>query len=186
MKPSKMEVNAAIEQLVATPQHDAWREWATTILAYTKDLRLQGRVYGQIVQSSTPHDSYTGHTSEIGNVHVTNEGKPGLKITEFGGRREQVGYYKIARFKHFLSLQHFWKADLETSSEVDTPARYLLPFNADNQPMDFGIEGKRALFSISLGHVQLTISRIFFCSLRRIGYRKKLSTQLDLKRSSQK
>lgn len=170
--PSKMEVNAAIECLITEPKSSQWKEWALTVIAFAQYALTKEESFTFSFTNQSPSDSgsVTGHTPEAGNVTVKDEDGSKAKTYEIGTHRARVGHYKVSRhvskkLGNVLHIQHFWKADVETFSETETPTLYMLPYNADHQPTDFGREGTKPWIRIPLFIGALTVCRNFYCSL---------------------
>lgn len=144
--PSRIEVNAAIEALIQSPDDPSWVEHAQLILQFIQSVPVTGAYqFGIGVRSGNDRGSITGYTSEAGNVTIPDSLQSKREPVIYGRRQERVGHYKLQRGQDGRCfIHHFWKSDLTTSvGSWPNVAEYVLHVHPDGTPKDFGIMGLR-------------------------------------------
>lgn len=146
---NQMEVNAAIEQLIAGT--DTWEVCARTVINNCHTLKKDGPL---VIETSSTRksdgDSITGHAAGIGNVTIHDNSKPESKEFSFGRKRERIGYFKVWKdASDELGIVNWWKADIGTRAPDDEDLDvYFLGFDEKTlDPKYFGVERKRVLLT---------------------------------------
>jgi hypothetical protein len=146
----RMQVNAAIEQLLAGT--DQWEERAQVIVNNCKHIPPKSLLV--IDYSSTTKsdgESITGHAPGQGNVTIHDKPTDEHKEFVFGKPHERIGYFKVWKERRGeLGIKHWWKADLGTKSLDDVgPPEHYLGFDKDTfRPKYFCVVRERLIFSI--------------------------------------
>jgi hypothetical protein len=149
----KFAINAVIDRLIESQGHDA--EARSALYAFAKEQLPPTPRMSLGMETKTPGDGFTGHTSH-GDVQITDE-KEQVKTYELGVRRERIGSYRISRQSPLrgrwkIIIEHFWKAELGTNSEVEEPPTWCVECD-DSGPLWVGEQGSRTVWTIGL-HVQ--------------------------------
>jgi len=151
---SKLELNAAIENLIESSGSDAV---AREILAsYATSIKSNSSAAMDISAQSSG-GSLSGATPESGTVKIELDSKH-EKEWKFGENSMRVGYYKISRkaTRHLfrgvkeerIVVSHFWKADVATASETEEPESWCLSCDSKMQPQWFGKIASVELFHL--------------------------------------
>jgi hypothetical protein len=155
-------LNSYIERLIDAKGHD---EEARQVLAEFGSRLSTSKVSveGVIKHSG---DKFSGQTPQHGQIQIEDD-KEQTKEFSAGGQQERVGYFKLAREKYQkerrISITHFWKADLETMSEVELPQQWVLATDQEGVPLWFGERGMKHITTLRMTKfVGLAISREMF------------------------
>jgi len=165
--PSKIEVNAAIEALIAMSEGDDWTPCAATIIAYAKSIPESSHISLEHTSaSSSDGDSFVGHTAEVGDVAIKDTDEQKSRSFALGIHRDRVGYYKLMRYEGknggMIRIQGFWKSDIATSVDGDDkPAMYYLRYGLDSRPEYFGKTGERIIICFVLFGTRYKLTRGF-------------------------
>jgi hypothetical protein len=136
--PSKIEVNAAIDQLLAG--EEPWQEFAQVVLAFMKGAPIQNQLISLEATSETSDDELVeGFAPGVGTVQAPS-GSSEVKEWSFGAHKERVGHYKLQRKREDLVvIQPFWRAEVCTNIGGEFE-EYVLTHNPSTfEPQRFGI-----------------------------------------------
>lgn len=111
-KPTKLELNAAIERLIETQGEDAEAGKLVAIFGYSLPSRRRRKEWARL-RTKQPR-SFSGFTLEMGNVNISgpSEISHSGKLLPY----EQVGKFKIHRNQCRLSIRELWRSDLGPQS----------------------------------------------------------------------
>lgn len=124
MQHKKLELNSAIETMIAGNDHDATA--AATIIAYGATLNAQSIEWS--IQSTWRNFPrwLRGFVPGVGNVDLKDE-RENMVTHEFGTRKERVGYYRIWKKREgLIRFHHYWASDTTTKSDHSRPTDYYL------------------------------------------------------------
>jgi hypothetical protein len=113
-KPTKLELNAAIEKLINTGGKDEESARLIATLAYS--LQDQPRIRRERAERNKP-GILTGFTQEAGDVSV--ESAPTSYNYSANTQKERVGQYKIFRTGLTVIIEGFWMSELNTGLVVN-------------------------------------------------------------------
>ncbi len=122
--PSRMVVNAAIEELIKGT--DNWKEHAKTILSFAQTMRVTAPV---AFCSTTKEEgsSVSGLTDTGKTENITPASNGQTTERSFGYHKERVGYYKLERrTSNLLRVQGWWQADESTVAEKKADEFFLI------------------------------------------------------------
>ena len=95
----------------------------------------------------------SGHTPQYGQVQIGDDNSQTREFSR-GAVRERVGYYKLARYqtrgKHWVVIEHFWKADETTASETERTQQWVLALDRNGGPLWFGERGFKHVWTVRL------------------------------------
>lgn len=155
----RIELNGHIERLIDSNGHDAGARDA--ILSFALGMKGSSPFQFRGIYQK-PGGKVSGQTPQHGQVEVEDE-RPETKEFSSGAVLERVGYYKIWRQKDWIQISHFWKAELETASEVEMARQWVLALDKRNQPAWFGERGIKHLYTLRLTRLlSINFSREMF------------------------
>lgn len=149
----RIEVNAAIERLLAQPD-DA--EAARVIIEY--GVRLKGpRMFSLEVASTrkSSDDAISGYSPGHGNITINDERPPERKEWLLGMEKDRVGHFRLWRASdNALQFQHFWKSSLVTQSHNEEgPDEFMLGYDPTSLKFEFlGVVREKTILEFSFGH----------------------------------
>lgn len=154
-RPSRMEVNAAIEKLIARSEDS--RAAAQIVIQYGDGLRTSARFQVEASSSKTSRGPKVfGYSPGHGNVTIEDKEKEETQEFVFGVYKDRVGHYRLWKVgQGLLSFHHFWKSGLTTrGSSGSDPDVYRLGYDQQSLLFTFlGIERARIIFN--LGFLQI-------------------------------
>ena len=155
----RIELNGQIERLIDSDGHD--EEARRAIVDF--GLSIQGSSSFQFKGLyQKPGGTVSGQTPQHGQVEVKDE-HPETREFSSGSVLERVGYYKIWRQREWIHIAHFWKSEIETSSETEMARQWVLALDHSNQPEWFGERGVKHLFTLRLTKIlRIEFSREMF------------------------
>jgi len=149
-RPSKVEVNPAIERLIGREASD-WIRDAETVIRYCASLARRKRVSAEAsFRRDNQKTDVRGVAPGVGEVHVQTE-QPDAREWVFGVERDRIGYFKIEKpEKGELEIRSFWKTDLATRGDLseEPPAWQLAYDERSGAPKTFGELTTRTLFRL--------------------------------------
>lgn len=167
MTPNRLEVHAAIEQLIS--EEGDWRDPARIIARYGSTLKTTGAFEISLPKSkkNSSDNQITGFVPGVGEVSVKDENKE--KSAEGRSRgylipRECVGHYRLWRpRKRQIQFRHYWASEIDSRGQGSGSTEYLLRFDIDSlEPTYFGILHKVTLldlFDLELATDRLEVRR---------------------------
>lgn len=136
----RITLNRQIESLIDAKGHD--EEARIAIAAFARDLSSSAvSIEGTFRR---PGGTVKGQTPGHGLIEIREDRD---RTAEFarGVHQERVGYYKLERARmrkeYWITITHFWKADIGTESEEELAEQWLLATDRGGSPVWFGRRG---------------------------------------------
>ena len=145
----RIELNGHIERLIESNGHDA--EARAAIVEFALGMKASASFQFRGLYQK-PGGTVSGQTPQHGSVEIKDD-HPETKEFTTGSVQERVGYYKIWRQKNWIHISHFWKADVETQSEVEDAQQWVLALDANDAPEWFGERGLKHLYTLTMTRV---------------------------------
>ena len=145
----RVALNRHIEHLIESK--GANEEARGAIIAFTASL-ASSRVQLEVA-INRPGGKIGGQTPSHGLVEIEDSQDRTTEVS-YGDRRERVGYYKIARYKHrkqyWIVIEQFWKSDLGTESETELTQQWVLVTDGCGVALWFGERAIRSICTLRL------------------------------------
>jgi len=151
-KPSRMEVNAAIEKLIGFSE-DADNA-AQTVILYGDDLKTSAALQIEGVSAGMSRGrGVSGYSPGHGNVTIEDKDKEETREFIFGVHKDRVGHYRLWKeAPGLLCFHYFWKSGLAVRGFSDTgPDVYRLGYDQQSLLPEFlGVERSRCILKLGI------------------------------------
>jgi hypothetical protein len=167
-RPNRLETHQAIEIAMQTEDDDECRRALQTIIRYAQPISASKSSL-VIIRNTKEKNSFTGHTSECGDVQITDPSPIKTREWRFGGDKDRVGHYRLWKPREgSLRFHHFWASDATTLRRIGGKASvYTILYDAKTlEPTCLGVHEPYRMrefkfFSLRLGLYVLRVSPLW-------------------------